>query len=243
MGCPHVFSFSALCACIQAALTLLLLLLPTPQCTGGRASLPDPMPRRRTVAPRAGGMLVVVLLLGVVGLVGAEPGKWGKSAVFIKGKWTQFDENDEAGVPQPYPPWTDSWMQNDTSIMVSISSFRDYRCPKTLYNLFTYVFWGIERGGICMSYTTLEMCARSHISARSHPRQKTRGRAALGQFEWGCLCVRVCSCVSACMYALPMWFHTHATVEGLVVSHFFLIPLLLSHAHRSTPHSQQSHQP
>ena len=82
---------------------------------------------------------MVVLLLDVVGLVGAEPDKWGKSAVFIKGKWTQFDENDEAGVPQPYPPRTDSWMQNDTSIMVSISSFRDYRCPKTLYNLFTYV--------------------------------------------------------------------------------------------------------
>lgn len=87
--------------------------------------------------PYSYGMLLL-LLLGVMELVPAEPGKWGKSAVFVKGQWTPFDENDEAGVPQPYPPRTDSWMQNDTSIMVSISSFRDYRCPKTLYNLFTY---------------------------------------------------------------------------------------------------------
>jgi len=166
------------------------------------------MPRRRTVAPRSGGMLLVVLLLGVVGLVGAEPGKWDKSAVFIKGKWTQFDENDEAGVPQPYPPRTDSWMQNDTSIMVSISSFRDYRCPKTLYNLFTYVSRGLERGGICMSYTTLEMCARSHISARSHPWQKTRDRAALGRFEWGCLCVRVLL-VRLCVHVCPSHVVSH----------------------------------
>lgn len=94
------------------------------------------MPRGRTAVPYSYGMLLL-LLLGVMELVPAEPGKWGKSAVFVKGQWTPFDENDEAGVPQPYPPRTDSWMQNDTSIMVSISSFRDYRCPKTLYNLFT----------------------------------------------------------------------------------------------------------
>lgn len=66
--------------------------------------------------------------------------EWGQSAVYIKGKWVPFDEDDEAGVPQPYPPKTDSWKSDDTSIMVSISSFRDYRCAKTLYNLFTCVF-------------------------------------------------------------------------------------------------------
>ena len=62
---------------------------------------------------------------------------WGKSAVFMNGRWVSFDEEDEAGVPQPYPPKTDSWTKNDTTVMVSISSFRDYRCAKTLYNLFT----------------------------------------------------------------------------------------------------------
>eukprot|EP00624_Nannochloropsis_granulata_P004124 evm.model.NODE_30747_length_47682_cov_25.534710.11 len=98
-------------------------------------------------------LLPLVVVLGVVELVAAEPGKWGKSAVFIKGQWTPFDENDEAGVPQPYPPRTDSWMQNDTSIMVSISSFRDYRCPKTLYNLFTYVLKAGRMIGMYMSCT------------------------------------------------------------------------------------------
>ncbi len=104
--------------------------------------------------PYSCGMLLpLVVVLGVVELVAAEPGKWGKSAVFIKGQWTPFDENDEAGVPQPYPPRTDSWMQNDTSIMVSISSFRDYRCPKTLYNLFTYVLKAGRMIGMYMSCT------------------------------------------------------------------------------------------
>ena len=70
---------------------------------------------------------------------------WGQSAVYFRGKWVPFDENDEAGVPQPYPPKTDSWKGNDTTIMVSISSFRDYRCAKTLYNLFTCV-WGVLAG-------------------------------------------------------------------------------------------------
>lgn len=108
---------------------------------------------------------MVVVLLGV-SLVGAEPGKWGKSAVFIKGKWTQFDENDEAGVPQPYPPRTDSWMQNDTSIMVSISSFRDYRCPKTLYNLFTYVSRGRERGrDVYVLYDVRNLHTPAHLRA------------------------------------------------------------------------------
>lgn len=72
---------------------------------------------------------------------------WGKSAVFKAGKWEAFDEDDEAGVPQPYPPKTESWKGNETSIMVSISSFRDYRCAKTLYNLFTCVRVRLSWGG------------------------------------------------------------------------------------------------
>lgn len=116
----------------------------------------QPFPRRRrAVAAGAavGPRVLMPLLLGVVGLLAvlatlarAEEGQqkkptvpWGKSAVYIKGNWVPFDEDDEAGVPQPYPPKTDSWRSNDTSIMVSISSFRDYRCAKTLYNLFTCV--------------------------------------------------------------------------------------------------------
>lgn len=61
----------------------------------------------------------------------------GKPAVWMSTRWETFDENDPPGTPQPYPPHTDSWKSDNTTIMVSISSFRDYRCPKTLYNLFT----------------------------------------------------------------------------------------------------------
>ncbi len=100
------------------------------------------MQRRATGVGLASALLVV--LLGVVAR--AEVSPWGKSAVFIKGKWTPFDEDDEAGVPQPYPPKTDSWARNETTVMVSISSFRDFRCPKTLYNLFTYVHLCGRRG-------------------------------------------------------------------------------------------------
>lgn len=101
---------------------------------------------------RRQGLGLLALVLGAVLLLAtqarAEEQKkktvaWGQSAVYMKGKWVAFDEADEAGVPQPYPPKTDSWKGNDTSIMVSISSFRDYRCAKTLYNLFTYV---VSRG-------------------------------------------------------------------------------------------------
>ena len=61
----------------------------------------------------------------------------GKPAVWMKGEWRAFEEDDPPDMPRPYPPKTDSYTRNDTTIMVSISSFRDYRCPKTLFNLFT----------------------------------------------------------------------------------------------------------
>lgn len=61
----------------------------------------------------------------------------GKPAVYMGGKWEVFDENDPPGTPQPYPPKSESWKSDDATVMVSMASFRDHRCPKTLYNLFT----------------------------------------------------------------------------------------------------------
>ncbi|KAM3573901.1 hypothetical protein VYU27_004170 [Nannochloropsis oceanica] len=57
--------------------------------------------------------------------------------VYDGGSWHDLDENMVPGESQPYPPVSDSWQQPETSIHVQISSFRDHRCPKTLYNLFT----------------------------------------------------------------------------------------------------------
>ncbi|CAM9986555.1 unnamed protein product, partial [Phaeothamnion confervicola] len=41
------------------------------------------------------------------------------------------------GKPQPYPPKTDSWADNATSLWVGIASFRDARCGKTLFNMYS----------------------------------------------------------------------------------------------------------
>lgn len=57
--------------------------------------------------------------------------------VWDNGKWNDYDESPAPGEPQPYPPKSGSWRSDETSIMVSISSFRDYRCARTLKNLFT----------------------------------------------------------------------------------------------------------
>jgi len=113
---------------------------------------------------------------------------WGKSAVYIKGQWVPFDEADEAGVPQPYPPKTDSWKGNDTSVMVSISSFRDYRCAKTLYNLFVYVRKHFPRAGLdrstCMltpRHPSIHPSTFNNTQQGSQPRPGVRGRGAAEQ--------------------------------------------------------------
>lgn len=65
------------------------------------------------------------------------PNKGGQPSCWYNKQWMPYEENDEPWRPKPFPPRTDSWKKPDTSIMISISSFRDYRCPKTLYNIFT----------------------------------------------------------------------------------------------------------
>ena len=50
--------------------------------------------------------------------------------------WLQIDE-DSTTSPKPYPPISDSWSKSDTSLFLSIASFRDKLCPRTLYNAFT----------------------------------------------------------------------------------------------------------
>jgi hypothetical protein len=37
----------------------------------------------------------------------------------------------------PYPPKTDSWSRPDTTLFLSIASFRDKLCPVTLFNAFS----------------------------------------------------------------------------------------------------------
>ncbi|CAM9364997.1 unnamed protein product [Choristocarpus tenellus] len=39
--------------------------------------------------------------------------------------------------PQPYPPVSNSWNLPETSLWVGIASFRDSRCGKTLFNMFS----------------------------------------------------------------------------------------------------------
>ncbi|CAM9618094.1 unnamed protein product, partial [Chrysoparadoxa australica] len=44
---------------------------------------------------------------------------------------------DDPDAPKPYPPKSDSWKSSETTIFIGISSFRDRRCPTTLFNYFT----------------------------------------------------------------------------------------------------------
>ncbi|CAM9805657.1 unnamed protein product, partial [Choristocarpus tenellus] len=49
--------------------------------------------------------------------------------------WIALVDVDSA--PQPPSPKSDSWRRKDTTIFIGVSSFRDKRCPATLYNFYT----------------------------------------------------------------------------------------------------------
>lgn len=48
--------------------------------------------------------------------------------------WVPFVESTG---PKPIPPVSDSWRHADTTLFVSIASFRDKLCPRTLFNMFS----------------------------------------------------------------------------------------------------------
>ena len=51
--------------------------------------------------------------------------------------WIPYDPSIETSLGKPYAPKTDSWNKTDTTLFVTISSFRDRLCPITIYNLYT----------------------------------------------------------------------------------------------------------
>jgi hypothetical protein len=53
------------------------------------------------------------------------------------GNWEVIIEETSGSQPQPYPPTSDSWKSNSTTLHIAISSFRDKLCPRTLYNIFS----------------------------------------------------------------------------------------------------------
>eukprot|EP01041_Mallomonas_annulata_P013039 gene13039-27521_t len=48
--------------------------------------------------------------------------------------WILYEESKG---PKPYPPKSDSWRRNDSTIFLTIASFRDKLCPVTLFNLYS----------------------------------------------------------------------------------------------------------
>jgi hypothetical protein len=48
--------------------------------------------------------------------------------------WIPYEESTG---PKPFPPVSDSWNRNDTTLFISIASFRDKLCPITLFNIYT----------------------------------------------------------------------------------------------------------
>ena len=51
--------------------------------------------------------------------------------------WKAYDPSVETSIGIPFPPTSNSWNDSDTTLYVTISSFRDKLCPITLYNLYT----------------------------------------------------------------------------------------------------------
>lgn len=70
----------------------------------------------------------------------SRPCKGDEPCVFVgknDGQWQALIENPYAEAVAPYPPQTESWKESGTTLMISISSFRDKLCPRTLYNIYT----------------------------------------------------------------------------------------------------------
>ncbi|CAM9976540.1 unnamed protein product, partial [Phaeothamnion confervicola] len=80
-----------------------------------------------------------LLALWVVGTLVATPVRAGGSSegaiVWDGNGWIPLPEGD-AG-PKPFKPKSESWRDPNTSIFVGVSSFRDRRCPRTLFNYYS----------------------------------------------------------------------------------------------------------
>ncbi|CAM9987760.1 unnamed protein product, partial [Discosporangium mesarthrocarpum] len=81
---------------------------------------------------RLGAALGVLLHLACPGLGKVMPND---AMVWDGNGFMALTEDDSA--PLPPPPKTDSWKRSDTSIFIGVSSFRDKRCPRTLFNFYT----------------------------------------------------------------------------------------------------------
>lgn len=58
------------------------------------------------------------------------------SSVFM-GKDDGWEIIEESKEFQPFPVVSDSWSRDDTTLYLSIASFRDKLCPRTLFNVFS----------------------------------------------------------------------------------------------------------
>ena len=108
----------------------------------------------------------------------------------IKGKWTNIEEHIPQGKPRPYPPKSHNYVYVDTPLYVSISAYRDWRCARTLYYLYTKakyperVFAGIvqqnEEGDEDCVLEYCKMMANSfpeghlHYSSHSYTNEESR---------------------------------------------------------------------
>jgi len=80
-------------------------------------------------------MLTAMRVLLLVALMGARSSYVvdAGASVYLNDAWQAFEETDAIPLYAPVTDWEDA----TATIYVSISSFRDYRCPHTLKNLFT----------------------------------------------------------------------------------------------------------
>lgn len=79
--------------------------------------------------------IVCILLIVCVVVDGGDITKQA-AAVFNYDQWTPIDF-EKTDKPRPPPSYSSSWKNKDTTIFIAISHYRDNRCGKTLFNLFT----------------------------------------------------------------------------------------------------------
>ncbi len=59
------------------------------------------------------------------------------SQIFFKDSWMQLNNAKFPSDSKPEKPVSSSWKLPSATMYIAISSFRDYRCPSTLYNIFS----------------------------------------------------------------------------------------------------------
>jgi hypothetical protein len=82
-------------------------------------------------------------------------------AIHNRVTWVDLTPSLGVSSPAPPPPVTDSWRDPTAEIFVTVASYRDGQCGKTLFELFTKVYYSVY---MCIYvYICVYMCIYVYI--------------------------------------------------------------------------------